>query len=370
MTTIQYKFCGWMGLDAKSVEGNLVEREYEVKPFDENDVDIKITHCGICGSDLHTLRSGWGPTRYPCVVGHEIVGTAARVGEKVKHVKVGDRVGVGAQSSSCLKPDCEECAATDEPYCTRMVGTYGGQYPDGSKSYGGYADYARVPSHFIIQLSDIALPSEVLAPMLCGGITVYSPLVRNGCGPGKKVGIVGLGGLGHFGVLFARALGADKVVAISRKASKRADALEMGADLYISTDEDENWAKTHARSLDLIVSTVSSPNMPLNGYLSLLKTHGEFIQVGAPEDKLPAVSAFELIGRGLKIGGSMIGSPKEIRDMCLLASEKGVKSWVNLWPMNKANDALVAFEQGKPRYRFVLVNEKHAELPTTGGARL
>jgi alcohol dehydrogenase (NADP+) len=157
--------------------------------------------------------------------------------------------------------------------------------------------------------------------MLCGSITVYSPLVRNGCGPGKKVGIVGLGGLGHFGVLFARALGADKVMAISLKASKRVDALEMGADLYISTDKDKNWAKTHARSLDLIVSTVSSPNMPLTGYLNLLRTYGEFIQVGAPEDKLPAISAFELIGRGLKIGGSMIGSPQEIRYMCIGSRE-------------------------------------------------
>lgn len=127
--------------------------------------------------------------------------------------------------------------------------------------------------------------------MMCGGVTIYSPLVRNGCGPGKKVGIVGLGGLGHFGVMFAKALGADKVVAISRKASKRTDALKMGADLYISTDEDPNWFKTHARSLDLLISTVSSPNMPLRGYLSLLRTHGTFIQVGAPEDSLPALSA-------------------------------------------------------------------------------
>lgn len=127
--------------------------------------------------------------------------------------------------------------------------------------------------------------------MMCGGVTLYSPLVRNGCGPGKKVGIVGLGGLGHFGVLFAKALGADKVVAISRKANKAEDALRMGADLYISTDEDKNWAKTHARSLDLVISTVSSPNMPLSGYLSLLRPHGTFVQVGAPEDSLPALNA-------------------------------------------------------------------------------
>ncbi|CCX05361.1 chaperonin 10-like protein [Pyronema domesticum] len=359
----EYKFSGWMGLDNESYKGQLVEGEYEVKPFEENDVDIKVSHCGICGSDLHTLRSGWGQTAYPCVVGHEIVGTAVKVGSSVKGIKVGDRVGVGAQSSSCLQADCEECAAGDESYCPRIVGTYGSKHKSGHKSFGGYADYARVPSHFVVQLSDISLSSEVLAPMMCGGVTVYSPLVRNGCGPGKRVGIVGLGGLGHFGVLFARALGADKVVAISRKASKRADALAMGADLYISTDEDPDWATTHAKSLDLIVSTVSGPNMPFAGYLQLLRTHGVFIQVGAPEDKLPAISAFSLIGRGLKVGGSLIGSPKEIRDMVELADKKGVKSWVNLWPMTKVNEALIKFEEGVPRYRFVLVNEKHAEMP-------
>ena len=219
-----------------------------------------------------------GPTIYPCCVGHELVGTAVKVGKNVNHFKVGDRVGVGAQSGSCLKPDCEECAAGKEQYCPNgNVGTYNGKYPDGSKSYGGYADYCRAPAHFTIKIPD-EISSAEAAPMLCGGVTMWSPLIHNGAGPGKKVGIVGVGGLGHFGLLWAKALGCDEVVAISRSDNKKADAMKMGASRYIATEE-EGWSKKNARSLDLIVSTVSSPNMPLTQYFQLLRTNGQFIQV-------------------------------------------------------------------------------------------
>ncbi|CAK4032141.1 probable alcohol dehydrogenase, class V [Lecanosticta acicola] len=346
-----YKFQGWMGLDKDSAEGKMVWQEFpNVKPFEETDVDIQITHCGICGSDLHTLRSGW------C---HEIVGKAVRVGSKVeKGIKVGDRVGVGAQAASCLKPDCEECAAGIENHCQGTVGTYGSKFPDGSDSYGGYADYHRCHSHFVVKIPD-EIPSEEAAPMLCGGITVYSPLKLNGCGPGKKVGIIGIGGLGHFGVLFARALGADKVVAISRKNNKREDALKLGADEYISTDDDKDWAAKNSRSLDLIVCTVSSDKMPLSDYLALLKVHGTFIQVGAPEDKLPDLTAFALVMKGVKIGGSLIGAPGQIEEMLQLVAEKKIKPWINTRPLKDANQAILDFEAGKPRYRITLVNEKH-----------
>jgi D-arabinose 1-dehydrogenase-like Zn-dependent alcohol dehydrogenase len=175
--------------------------------------------------------------------------------------------------------DCEECSAGMEQHCSKHnVGTYNGKYPDGSKSYGGYADYCRASAHFVVKIPD-GLSLAEAAPMLCGGVTVWSPLVKNGAGPGKKVGIVGIGGLGHFGLLWAKALGCDEVVAISRTGGKAVDAKKMGADRFIATDEDEKWAKKNSRTLDLIISTVSSPKMPISGYLQLLRTNGQFIQV-------------------------------------------------------------------------------------------
>ncbi len=269
------------------------------------------------------------------------------------------RVGVGAQSRSCLEADCEQCTGSMEQYCQKgNVATYNSKYRDGSKSMGGYGDYWRGHSHFVFKIPD-ALPSDVAAPMLCGGITAFSPLIRNGAGPGKKVGIVGLGGLGHFGVLGAKALGCDKVVAISRSATKKEDALRMGADDFIATDEDRDWAVKHASSLDLIVCTVSSPKMPLAQYLQLLRVNGQFIQVGAPEDAIPGFSAFTLIAKSVKVGGSSIGSPSEIRQMLDVFAKSGVRTWNNNVPMKDANRAIVDMEAGKARYRIVLVNEKH-----------
>ena len=201
------------------------------------------------------LSSGWGPTPYPCCVGHEIVGKAVRVGKEVKNIKVGDRVGVGAQAQSCL--ECVDCKNGNMTYCKKAVNTYGSIYPNQKdKSYGGYSNYNRTHGAFVVKIPE-KIESADAAPMLCGGVTVYSPLVRNGCGPGKTVGIVGVGGLGHFGVLFAKALGADRVVGISRKNDKRDDVLKLGADKYIATGEDKDWAwaPTPTRSPTLMFLT-------------------------------------------------------------------------------------------------------------------
>lgn len=196
--------------------------------------------------------------------------------------------------------------------------------------------------------------------MLCGGVTTYAPLKQNGCGPGKTVGIIGVGGLGHFGLLWAKALGAKKVVAISRSHSKESDAKKIGADDFIATGDDD-WATAHANTLDLIVSTVSSPKMPLGGYLQLLRPHGTFVQVGAPEDELPGFSAFALIAKGAQIKGSIIGTPDDIREMLRLAVEKKVEPWIVERDMGEANQAVVDMEDGKARYRYVLVNGKAVE---------
>ncbi|KAK9771749.1 putative Zinc-binding dehydrogenase [Seiridium cardinale] len=357
------RFQGWLGKTPESIKGKMEWGDFEPKKWTEDDVDIEISHCGICGSDLHMLKSGWGETPYPCVVGHEIVGKAVKVGSNVKDIKVGDRVGVGAQARSCLKPDCDDCSSGLENHCAiGGVNTYGSVYPgDEGKSYGGYADYNRTNSHFVIPIPE-GLDSADAAPMLCGGITVFSPLHQNGCGPGKKVGIVGVGGLGHFAVLFAKALGADKVVGISRKADKKEDVLKLGADEYIATDDDKDWVQKNRRSLDLIVCTVSSQKMPLENYLMLLKTKGTFIQVGAPDGgALPNINAFTLIANGIKVGGSAIGSPSEIKEMLQIAADKKIKPWVQQRPLKDANNAIVDMNDGKARYRYVLVNENYGK---------
>lgn len=237
-----------------------------------------------------------------------------------------------------------------------MVATFDGKYSDGSKSYGGYADYWRGPGHFVFVIPSNIEPDKA-APMLCGGITAFSPIKQNGGGPGKKVGVVGLGGLGHFGVLGAVALGCDEVWAISRTSSKKEDAMKMGATNFIATDEDEDWATKNAGKLDLIVSTVSSPKMPLEQYLQLLRTKGQFIQVGAPEDSIPGFNAFSLIAKGVKIGGSAIGSPDEIREMLEIFGKHGVKTWNQNRPLKDANQVVIDMDKGKARYRYVLVNE-------------
>lgn len=237
-----------------------------------------------------------------------------------------------------------------------MVGTYGGTFPNGGKSYGGYSLYNRSPSSFVIKIPD-AIPSAEAAPMLCGGITTYSPLRQHGCGPGKSVGIIGVGGLGHFGILFAKALGADRVVAISRKSDKKEDALKLGADEYIATGEDEDWAIKHAQSLDLIISTVSSSKMPIVQYSQLLKFRGTLVQLGAPEDGALQIPAFALIVKGIKLGGSLIGSPDEIREMLQLAVDKKVHPWIQERPMKEANQVVRDMNDGSARYRYVLVNE-------------
>ncbi|EEY19043.1 NADP-dependent alcohol dehydrogenase [Verticillium alfalfae VaMs.102] len=354
-----YQFEGWMGEDESSAEGNMVWEKYDPKKWEETDIDIRITHCGICGSDIHVLRSGWRQAPYPVVVGHEIVGVAVRVGSKAEGgIQVGDVVGVGAQSESCLNNDpdydCAECADGSENYCTRNAPTYGSKFRNGDKTQGGYARYHRCPAHFVFKIPD-GLAPEFAAPLLCGGVTVYSPLKHFGAGPGKRVGIVGVGGLGHFAVLFAKALGADEIVGISRKASKRQEALDLGCTDYIATADDEGWETKNARRLDLIICTVSSAKMPFSGYVGLLRLDGTLVQIGLPEGELPFRPGV-LTGARRRIAGSGIGSPSEIREMLQLAVDKDVKPWVEKRPMSDANQAIIDFEAGKPRFRYVLIN--------------
>ncbi|GAA5970233.1 hypothetical protein JCM11641_001629 [Rhodosporidiobolus odoratus] len=363
MSSQDYKFEGWKALGKDSIQGKMEWGSYEPKAFADDDVDIKIQYAGICASDLHTMSGGWGDVPYPQVVGHEIVGIAVRVGSKVTHIKEGDLVGVGAQNDSCL--ECDYCKSDREPYCDAgQVGTYAGTYfregpGKGHRSFGGYADYHRAPAHFCVKIPD-ALDPAVAAPMLCGGVTVYSPLKQYGAGKtAKDVGIVGIGGLGHFGLLFAKALGAN-VTAISHSESKKADAEKMGATRFIATHSGtEEDFKPYARSLDLIIATSNDEKMPLEGYLSLIRPGGHFILVGAPEKPLPTLTPFQLIMHNVAIGGSAIGSPATIREMLDLAATQNVESWIIKRPIEDANQAVVDMHNSKARYRYVLVNKKN-----------
>lgn len=356
MTCPDYKFEGWVGEDASAAEGNMVWREFTPKSWEENDVDIKVTHSAVCGSDLHTLRSGWGPTDYPCVVGHEIVGIAVRVGSQAEgDIKVGDLVGVGTQADSCLNRDghCDACTNNHEAYCQgRRTVTYNSKHRNGDVAYGGYALYHRAPSHFVIKLPK-GLKPEYAAPLLCGGATVYSPLRAWKVGPGKKVAVAGVGGLGHFAVLFAKALGADEVVGISRRAHKREEALKLGCDEYIATDDDEDWQKKNAWRFDIIISTVSSTNMPFSQYTACLAFDGTIIQVGMPEGPIPLVASDLIFGRR-SIAGSAIASPRGIAEMFQFCVDKDIRPWVELRPMSKANQTIVDLDAGKARFRYVL----------------
>ncbi|KAL9601429.1 MAG: hypothetical protein Q9219_002495 [cf. Caloplaca sp. 3 TL-2023] len=243
-----------------------------------------------------------------------------------------------------------------ENYCPRRLGTYGDRYPDGSISYGGFADYCRHDSNSVFSIPH-GLPSGDAAVMLCAGATVYEPLKEHGAGPGKKVGIIGLGGLGHLGVLFAKAMGCQRVVALSRSGAKANDALTLGADEYIATAEQAGWAEKCASSLDLVICTVSDPRMPLQEYLGLLSPKGTFCQVGIPEEPLPALDTMTLVLNGTKIAFSDSASPGNIKEMLNLAAEKNIRAWTETRPMTEANEAVADMEKGKARFRYVLENK-------------
>ncbi|KAF3914972.1 hypothetical protein ABW20_dc0110530 [Dactylellina cionopaga] len=351
------------GLRSPSQENwsDFQKQEFTPKKLEDNDVDIKIECCGICASDVHKISGQWGDTPYPLAVGHEIVGKVVNVGPKVSSVQVGQRVGMGAQCWSC--GECKQCKNDNETYCKHQKDTYGAPQmdvnglPEGTISQGGYSSHVRVNDFWVFPIPE-KLASADVAPMLCAGITVYSPLVRNGAGPGKKVGVVGIGGLGHFGIMFAKALGAE-VWAISRSEAKKEDALKLGADGYIATGASDNWNEEHEFSFDMIISTANSTeNFDLGKYLSLMKIHGKFIMVGLAPGDGQKVSAFDLLGNGCFIGASHLGSRKEMLDMLDLAAEKGLKSWSELISISAqgCKDGVLRLQKNDVRYRFVLTD--------------
>ncbi|KAH8114175.1 GroES-like protein [Phellopilus nigrolimitatus] len=326
--------------------------EYPSKKWAETDVEIAITHCGVCGSDVHTLSSGWGAFDVPLVVGHEIAGMAVRVGSAVQGIKVGDRVGVGAQISSCY--DCTLCKHDNENYCPKKIDTYGDKYPDGVRTLGGYSTGIIADARYVFPIPD-GVTSADASSMLCGGLTTYSPLVRNGAGPGKKVGVIGIGGLGHYAILFAKALGCE-VYAFSHSSNKEADCRKMGVDHYVL--DSPGFHDSLQYELDMIICCRdAAEGFPMNEYLSMLNVHGKFICVALPDKPFPPLTGFTLLNNGCYIGGSHIGSKAEAIAMLKLAAEKNIKPWIEEIPMKDCHKAIEGVLNGKPRYRYVLTQD-------------
>jgi alcohol dehydrogenase (NADP+) len=312
------------------------------------DVLIKIAFAGVCHSDIHTGREEWGDAIFPLVPGHEIAGTVEEVGSDVDKYSVGDRVGVGCMVDSCR--ECENCRAGEEQYCLAgNVGTYNAIGKDGRPTEGGYSTHIVVDQDFVLGIPDgIAL--DVAAPLLCAGITVYSPLKHWGAGPGKNVAIVGLGGLGHMGVKLAHALGAE-VTVLSQTLVKKDDGLALGADHYYATSDDQTFEDL-ANTFDLIVNTVSA-TLPMDKYLGLLRLNGTMVNVGAPPDPMP-VPVFALMSQRRSWAGSGIGGIRQTQEMLDFCAEHHLGAEIEVISGEQIDEAWDRVVASDIRYRFVI----------------
>mgnify|MGYP001431509610 CR=1 FL=1 len=317
-----------------------------------HDVQIDIAYCGICHSDLHQVRAEWAGTQFPCVPGHEIVGRVSAVGAHVQGFQQGDLVGIGCLVDSCQH--CEECDSGLENYCDRFVGTYNFPTPDApGHTLGGYSQQIVVHERYVLRIRHPEQQLAAVAPLLCAGITTYSPLRHWGAGPGKKVGVVGIGGLGHMGVKLAHAMGAY-VVAFTTSDDKRAAALALGANEVVISRNAQDMA-AHAKSFDLILNTVAAPH-DLDAFLVLLKRDAAMVLVGAPASPHPSPGVFNLIMKRRTLAGSMIGGIPETQEMLDFCAEHQVVADIELIRADQINEAYERMLKGDVKYRFVIDN--------------
>ncbi|TFI60312.1 NAD(P)-dependent alcohol dehydrogenase [Sphingomonas parva] len=336
---------------AHSPDSRFAPFSFERRDPKPNDVAIAISWCGVCHSDLHTARGEWAGTRYPCVPGHEIVGTVTAVGDAVTKFAVGDLVGVGCMVDSCLT--CPSCQEGLEQYCEKgFTGTYNGPTQDtGDNTYGGYSDHIVVREEFVLKIRHSADQLAGVAPLLCAGITTWSPLRHWKVGPGHKVGIVGIGGLGHMGIKLAKALGAH-VVAFTTSPSKREDAKALGADEVVVSRERAEM-KAHTGSFDFILNTVAAPH-DLDAFLALLKREGTMTLVGVPAEPHPSPSVGLLIFRRRSLSGSLIGGIAETQEMLDFCAERGIVSDIETIKMQDIDAAYERMLKSDVKYRFVI----------------
>lgn len=337
------------GYAAVSAKAPIAPFDFERREPGALDVQIAIKFCGICHSDIHQARDGWGGSIFPMVPGHEIAGVVSRVGSEVQKYKVGDKVGVGCFVDSCRH--CEYCNKGEEQYCVEGVTqTYNSIARDGvTPTMGGYSDTIVVNQEYVLKIPE-NLPLDAAAPLLCAGITLYSPLMHWKVVPGKKVAIVGLGGLGHMGVKIAHAMGAE-VTVISQSLRKQHEAKRLGADHFYASSDPQTFQKLKA-TFDLLINTVSA-GIDWNQYLSLMKVDGTMVVVGAPETDVP-VSAFSLIPGRRSLAGSMIGGIKETQEMLDFCGRHNIVSDIELTPIQKVNEAYERVIKSDVRYRFVI----------------
>ncbi|OKP77628.1 alcohol dehydrogenase [Paenibacillus helianthi] len=331
-----------------SPEGPFKLTTIERRDLEPHDVLIEIKFAGICHSDIHTARGEWGPVEYPLVPGHEIAGIVTQIGSEVKKYAIGDRVGVGCMVDSCR--ECDNCHKGEEQYClSGMTGTYGAIDRYGQFTQGGYSTHIVVTEDFVVRIPD-GIELDAAAPLLCAGITTYSPLRHWGAGPGKKVAVVGLGGLGHMAVKIAHAMGAE-VTVLSQSLKKKDDGLKLGAQHYYATSDPGTFADL-AGSFDLIVNTVSA-KIDISSYLSLLALDGTLVNVGAPAEPLP-VNVFSLIGQRRSFAGSMIGGIRETQEMLDFCAEHHIAPEIEIISANQIDEAWERVLASDVRYRFVI----------------
>ncbi|HBK46262.1 MAG TPA: hydroxyacid dehydrogenase [Xanthomonadaceae bacterium] len=337
------------GYAARSADQALAPFAFDRREPGPHDVGIDILYCGVCHSDLHTARNEWQNTLYPSVPGHEIVGRVRAVGSAVSGFKVGDIAGVGCMVDSCRT--CGSCREGEEQYCeSGFTGTYNGPMFGGENTYGGYSDHIVVDEKYVLRIRHTGNLAAV-APLLCAGITTYSPLAHWKVGPGQKVGVVGLGGLGHMGVKIAKAMGAA-VVLFTTSEGKRADALRLGADeVVISKDPGQMAAQ--ANSLDFILDTVAARH-DLDPFLNALRRDGAMVLVGAPEHAHPSPTVFNLILKRRTLAGSLIGGIRQTQEMLDFCAHHGIVSDIETIRMDQINQAYERMLKGDVRYRFVI----------------
>jgi uncharacterized zinc-type alcohol dehydrogenase-like protein len=336
------------GYAAKQAKAALAPYSFQRREPGAFDVVIDISYCGICHTDIHQVADEWGASRFPMVPGHEITGIVSQVGPKVTRYKVGDRVGVGCFVNSCRK--CEACRKNLEQYCVEMITTYNGIERDGKTlTQGGYSNKIVVDENYVLKIPD-NLPLDKTAPLLCAGITLYSPLKHWGAGPGKKVAIIGLGGIGHMGVKIAHALGSE-VTVLSHSLKKQEDAKRLGADYFYATSDDTTFEKLKGY-FDLIINTVSA-ELDWNQYLELLALDGAMVIVGIPEKQTP-VGSFPLVAGRRSLAGSLIGGIKETQEMLDFCSKNNITSEIELIRIQKVNEAYKRVLDSDVRYRFVI----------------